>query len=226
MSQKVCQPPTGYDFSNFLIHFNFSEHYSTILQCVTEIYDTLQIRSKLETDQLSAVMKTLGNLVEVISNDKELKGKPETQTAVGHYLAMVVNLIIVSSKCDGSHALNLSIFQNVSKIPEEMLASSAIWEFEKSTEKESPALSMIEQMLKIDLLKYVFSTFNGPHHDKYFAVLQKFLRAACLVKERDGLTVIDEALEKVKKIDDLQVCVKISAKLLANVFYDQKSNTL
>lgn len=77
---------------------HFIEHYSTILQCVTEIYDTLQIRSKLETDQLSAVMKTLGNLVEKVSNDSELKGKPETQTAIGHYLAMVVNLIIVSSK--------------------------------------------------------------------------------------------------------------------------------
>ena len=65
---------------------------------MTEIYDTLQIRSKLETDQLSAVMKTLGNLVEKVSNDSELKGNPETQTAIGHYLAMVVNLIIVSSK--------------------------------------------------------------------------------------------------------------------------------
>jgi hypothetical protein len=43
-------------------------------------------------------MKTLGNLVEKVSNDSELKGKPETQTAIGHYLAMVVNLIIVSSK--------------------------------------------------------------------------------------------------------------------------------
>ena len=43
-------------------------------------------------------MKTLGNLVEKVSNDSELKGNPETQTAIGHYLAMVVNLIIVSSK--------------------------------------------------------------------------------------------------------------------------------
>ena len=119
---------------------------------MTEIYDTLQIRSKLETEQLSAVMKTLGNLVEVVSNDQELKGNSQTQTAIGHYLAMVVNLIIVSSKSDLSQQkLNLSIIQNVSKIPDEILASAAVWEFEKSAEKESPALSMIEQMFKNDL---------------------------------------------------------------------------
>ena len=184
-----------------------SEHYSTILQCVTEIYDTLQIRSKLETEQLSAVMKTLGNLVEVVSNDQELKGNSQTQTAIGHYLAMVVNLIIVSSKCDLSHALNLSIIQNVSKIPDEILASAAVWEFEKSAEKESPALSMIEQMFKNDLLSYVFSTPNGPDQEKYFTLLQKFLKAACLVRPRDGLNVIDEALEKIKKIEDVKVSI-------------------
>ena len=57
----------------------------------------------------------------------------------------------------------------------------------------------------IDLLTYVFSTSNGPDQERYFALLQKFLRAACLVRARDGLNVIDEALEKIKKIDDLQV---------------------
>ena len=175
---------------------------------MTEIYDTLQIRSKLETDQFSAVMKTLGDLVEKVSNDPESKNNSQTQTAIGHYLAMVVNLIIVSAESRDfvkSHALNLSIFQNVSKIPEEMLASASIWEFEKSTEKESPALSMIEQMFKKDFLSYVFATNNGPDQEKYFALLQKFLKAACLVKSRDGLNVIDEALEKVKNIDDVQV---------------------
>ena len=65
-------------------------------------------------------------------------------------------------KCDASHALNLAIFQNVAKIPEELLASAAIWEFEKSAEKESPALSMIEQMFKKgqahDMFSRIFST--------------------------------------------------------------------
>ena len=59
----------------------------------------------------------------------------------------------------------------------------------------------------IDLLAYVFSTSNGPDQERYFALLQKFLRAACLVRARDGLNVIDEALEKIKKIDDLQVMI-------------------
>ena len=58
--------------------------------------------------------------------------------------------------------MNLAIFQNVAKIPEELLASAAIWEFEKSAEKESPALSMIEQMFKKgqahDMFSRIFST--------------------------------------------------------------------
>ena len=56
-------------------------------------------------------------------------------------------------------------------------------------------------------MAYVFSTSNGPDQERYFALLQKFLRAACLVRARDGLNVIDEALEKIKKIDDLQVMI-------------------
>ena len=65
----------------------------------------------------------------------------------------------------------------------------------------------------IDLLTYVFSTSNGPDQERYFALLQKFLRAACLVRARDGLNVIDEALEKIKKIDDLQVIFHIHTNL-------------
>ena len=68
----------------------------------------------------------------------------------------------------------------------------------------------------IDLLTYVFSTSNGPDQERYFALLQKFLRAACLVRARDGLNVIDEALEKIKKIDDLQVIFHTSIYLISN----------
>ena len=68
----------------------------------------------------------------------------------------------------------------------------------------------------IDLLTYVFSTSNGPDQERYFALLQKFLRAACLVRARDGLNVIDEALEKIKKIDDLQVIFHIPIYLIWN----------
>jgi hypothetical protein len=67
----------------------------------------------------------------------------------------------------------LAIFQNVAKIPEELLASAAIWEFEKSAEKESPALSMIEQMFKKGQAHNMFSRIFST---KYYVICDEFIR--------------------------------------------------
>ena len=66
----------------------------------------------------------------------------------------------------------MAIFQNVAKIPEELLASAAIWEFEKSAEKESPALSMIEQMFKKGQAHNMFSRIFST---KYYVTCDEFI---------------------------------------------------
>ena len=66
----------------------------------------------------------------------------------------------------------MAIFQNVAKIPEELLASAAIWEFEKSAEKESPALSMIEQMFKKGQAHNMFSRIFST---KYYVIPDTYI---------------------------------------------------
>ena len=179
---------------------DFITQYSTILQCVTEIYETLQTRTKSETEQFSAILKTIGSWVEAVANNRDLKDSPKGQTAIGHYLEMTVNLIIVSSKNGENHALNMNTFQNVSKIPEDLLASSAIWEFEKGTKKDPPAMSLLEQMLKPEFMHFVLIA-NADQGDKYFILMHKFLKAACLTRPQEGLNIIDIIFENFKSID-------------------------
>lgn len=175
---------------------DFIDHYSTILQCITEVYETLQFQNKLEIEQFSTVIKTIGTWAEKVANDREIKDKGET--AIGHFLEMIVNLIIVSAKRDESHVLNLAVLNNVSRIPEDVLASSNIWEFEKGAKKESPALTLIDLMLKQDFLKFVY---NSNHEDKFFTLIHKFLRAGSLIRLQDGLNVLDGVFAKVQNFD-------------------------
>ena len=123
------------------------------------------------------------------------------QNAIGEYLETMVKMMHGVRKTEEGMGLVMDILQQLAKIPEDILASSSIWEFEKNVIKESPAQVLIKVMFKTDFLNLVFPTQSGPaskssiFKDKYLSLFYKFLQAGCLQKPPpDGLKIIDVAL--------------------------------
>jgi hypothetical protein len=181
---------------------HYANHYSSIIQCVTDIYETVQLRSKHEAEHFAAIMKIIGKLSEELATKSAAGNKDvaEAQVSVGHYLHMVENILAVMQRCDEAHQIGLTILQHVAKLPTAILASASIWQFSKAVVKEPPAVVMIKLMLRKDFLAFIMSTTASAAviQDKYYAILAKFLSAAC-VTHKGGLNVLDDVIDLVRE---------------------------
>ena len=179
---------------------HFVANSEVLLQGVTEVFEALETRKKSHRDQFSCIIQGLGRLAEQTANDKMFKRLPEMQDAVGKYLDKAVNLMY-SGRCKSDDGLSIviDILQQLAKIPDDILSTSSIWEFEKGLIKESPAQVVIRVMLKTDYLNVVFppnSHKASACKDKYLSLFYKFLQAGCLHKTPPkGLDIIEVALE-------------------------------
>ena len=185
---------------------DFITYHSTIFQCTNDIYETLELRSKLEIDQFSATLKSLAHLAELTSNQSE------SLKALKNYIQMLMKI----AETNRILPLSFASFQYASKLPQDLLGVSM------EDEKQPPVLSLIQLMFKKEIMEHVT---ESNLKDSYLSILSKFLKIACLGKSINGLNVIEDILTKIPIGQTLTCDIW---KLLAQIyiFYVDKFNDI